>query len=407
MPKNFYTSKQTNNLMQKKKWSEAKFISVVSMLIFIFLISSSLIFVLQKKSTSTEVNIPSFSGGASSGTGTLSLCLDKAPTLTAPGNKAATANILFNFTINYTDDGCSSVSFSDNTTLFDITSAGLISFTPTESNVNTEAINITISDSFFSRSTLFNITMSSGSSQPNNTKFSGNTTNTSSFADLTNISNYNLSTSLATITWFNTVNVVAQNFDQYVNFSSGFVSVDSANLNISLNSSAQISIENVTCPVDVYFTPYVALSNNEIISNGTLCSSSTDPTCTNQVCSGTTVTFNVSHFTSFGTSSSSSAGGGGAASSGGPIRRRTTSIPSAQVIKKETQLSSITEEQKLTTLSIPSEIEQPKQITPVQTKTISKISETVSTKLYDSLSILLLITLFISLVILSFILSRK
>lgn len=390
--------------MQKKKWSEAKFLSVVSMLILIFLIFSSLIFVLQKKSTSIEVKIPSFSGGATSATGTVRFCLDKSPSLTNPGNKNATENTLFTLTINYSDEDCSSLSFSDNSTLFNITSTGLINFTLDESGVRKELINITLSDAIFSVSTLFNITLNSYL-QPNYTKFSDDDTSESNDYGsdyLSNFSRYTLSTSNAKITWLNPVNTIGQNFDQYINFSSGFISVDVAKLNVSFNNSAQISIENVTCPVDIYFVSYVSLSNADIVSNGTLCSSSTDPSCTNKICSGTTVTFNVSHFSSFG-ASSSSGGGGGVASSGGPIRRKTISTtPSPE---KEVKIS-VTEEEQTAPTPTTSELEQPKQ-TISENKTTIQTQSIKITEYYDWLPIILLSVLFLSLIILSFILSRE
>lgn len=139
-------------------------------------------------------------------------------------------------------------------------------------------------------------------------KFNGTgSTNTSLIADVTNVSGFNLSTSLGAIKWLNTVNIFGINLDQFVNFSSKFMSVDTANLNTSLNGSAQLSISGVTCPVDIYFKQGVSTSNADITSNGVKCTSSTDPACTNIACSGGTVSFNVTHFTSYGTTTQSSA----------------------------------------------------------------------------------------------------
>lgn len=397
--------------MQKKKWSEAKFIFVVFSLLFIFFILFLLVFTLQQKTNEPgiknklESKIPSFSGGASSGTGTLRFCLDKSPTLTNPSNQNATANIRFNITINYADDGCSSISFSDNSSLFNISSTGLINFTPSGEKV--EAINITISDYFFSRSALFNITISPALNlEPNYTKFSDLTTNSSSFSESEyySTSRYTLETSSARITWLDSVNISNQNFDQYVNFSSGFISLDIANLHSSFNSSAQLSIENVTCPVNVYFVPYVALSNDDIISNGTSCSSTTDPSCTNIICSGTTVTFNVSHFSSYGAQSSS--GGGGATSAsistGSPLKRliiSSTPTPTQQNTDYSLQITDPFP------LSIP-QLEQPQKII-AENKSLTNSSTSHSPLPTSVLPTTLLILLSISLVILSLTLSRR
>lgn len=143
--------------MQKKKWSEKKFLSLAVFTVILFLVFF-LVVLLQKSAVVQKVEL---TGGASSVQGTLTLCFDRAPNITNPGNQNAVAVVLFNLTINVTNSGCSSVSLSDNSSLFNITSAGLINFTPQESDVKTEAVNITASDAFLNSSITFNIAIAS------------------------------------------------------------------------------------------------------------------------------------------------------------------------------------------------------------------------------------------------------
>jgi len=88
-------------------------------------------------------------GSATTATGEAFLCLgQKAPTITPIVDQNATAGAAFTLQVNATFYGSNtSISYADNTTLFNIDANGLISFTPAAGDVGTHSILITVEDS--------------------------------------------------------------------------------------------------------------------------------------------------------------------------------------------------------------------------------------------------------------------
>src|SRR3989344_288797 len=76
--------------------------------------------------------------------GIASLCLDFPPAITAIADQAATVSSAFSYQVLVTDDDDDNLTYYDNTTLFDISSTGLISFTPQAAGAS--SIEITVED---------------------------------------------------------------------------------------------------------------------------------------------------------------------------------------------------------------------------------------------------------------------
>ena len=76
--------------------------------------------------------------------GIASLCLDFPPAITAIADQAATVSSAFSYQVLVTDDDDDNLTYYDNTTLFNIGSTGLISFTPQAAG--TSSIEITVED---------------------------------------------------------------------------------------------------------------------------------------------------------------------------------------------------------------------------------------------------------------------
>ncbi len=81
----------------------------------------------------------------------------------------------------------------------------------------------------------------------------------------------------------------------------GVAAVNSS-ANTDLNTSAEITMPfSGTCPrVNLYFYDNYSTSLSEIISYGRPCNSSSTPSCVTVSCSGSTVTFSVTRFSSYG-----------------------------------------------------------------------------------------------------------
>lgn len=95
------------------------------------------------------INIGEIATGAASAaaTGTASVCIAKAPTITAIANQAATIGTPFTLQVPATFYGANtSTSYFDNTSLFNINGSGYISFTPLAAEAGTHNILITVQD---------------------------------------------------------------------------------------------------------------------------------------------------------------------------------------------------------------------------------------------------------------------
>ncbi|MDP3733807.1 MAG: hypothetical protein Q8R37_01130 [Nanoarchaeota archaeon] len=80
----------------------------------------------------------------SSTTGTSSICINSPPTIASIASQTATVSTAFTLNVSTADANNNAITFFDNTTLFSISQAGVISFTP--SSATTENILITLQD---------------------------------------------------------------------------------------------------------------------------------------------------------------------------------------------------------------------------------------------------------------------
>jgi PGF-pre-PGF domain-containing protein len=87
---------------------------------------------------------PPFTGLVS---GVLHLCVGSDPILDPIGDQIGMARQQFTRQVTATYTGNGTLTFSDNTTLFNITAGGLISFTPTDDDVGTHSMRISVSES--------------------------------------------------------------------------------------------------------------------------------------------------------------------------------------------------------------------------------------------------------------------
>ncbi|MFC1769397.1 LamG-like jellyroll fold domain-containing protein, partial [Nanoarchaeota archaeon] len=97
------------------------------------------------------------------------------------------------------------------------------------------------------------------------------------------------------------VNAEGEDYDTHVEIGVGFVSVNSSGLDGTFNISTNVSLNNIDCNADLYYGTGTYTSSNEIVALGNVCNASTDPACTNIVCSGNNLSFTASHFTGYAT----------------------------------------------------------------------------------------------------------
>ncbi len=97
---------------------------------------------------------------------------------------------------------------------------------------------------------------------------------------------------------------------EIVNISQNIIAVNST-ANPLLNASSRVCMNFTgTCSITptIYSVPQFTTDLATILTTGTACTSSSDPSCTAISCSGQTLCFNVSHFSSFGVANSTSCG---------------------------------------------------------------------------------------------------
>src|SRR3989338_5486912 len=79
--------------------------------------------------------------------GELSLCLDQPPVITAIADQSVIAGNAFSYQVVASDDDDNaSLTYYDNTTLFNINASGGISFTTSSANICSEGIEIKVED---------------------------------------------------------------------------------------------------------------------------------------------------------------------------------------------------------------------------------------------------------------------
>lgn len=109
------------------------------------------------------------------------------------------------------------------------------------------------------------------------------------------------------VKWNNPVDVVGENYDSNVNLGNGFVSLNAQNLDSTIDSSANVTITGINCAnYVIYYSGDFYDTNNDIVSNGQVCNSGTNPSCNVIECVDGNLTFSVDHFDSYGTGSGSS-----------------------------------------------------------------------------------------------------
>ncbi|MEM4248280.1 MAG: NosD domain-containing protein, partial [Candidatus Nanoarchaeia archaeon] len=135
-------------------------------------------------------------------------------------------------------------------------------------------------------------------------------TNFSEVPDITNVSNMTLATQHGKIIWLNSVNAEGEDYDSNVRIGAGFVSINTAALHETINSTANVTINNINCSkFALYFAPGFyetaagLLSDAEkslMATEANIGSNCIDPTiCTNVACTDGNLTFVAQHFTGF------------------------------------------------------------------------------------------------------------
>ena len=124
------------------------------------------------------------------------------------------------------------------------------------------------------------------------TNFNGNTTDFDNHLSFDAIPGATLEVeNKGKIVWNNIVNATNQDFDANVNISANFVSVNSSGLHSSFNSSANITLYNLS-----FIQPVIQVNDN---GGFVTCTGTTTPSCTILSYSSGILVFNTSHFTSF------------------------------------------------------------------------------------------------------------
>ncbi len=132
---------------------------------------------------------------------------------------------------------------------------------------------------------------------PSSSKFTGNSTDLELVPDLTDVSSLTLESSNVSLRYLANVNVSGLDLDSSIDFSDSLVSVDSSVLS-NLNVSAEITMHGVTCPAGtIYYTSGYNTNISLVYESGTDCEAA--GICTLVSCTGITLVFNVSHFSSF------------------------------------------------------------------------------------------------------------
>ena len=83
-----------------------------------------------------------------------------APVFNSSANQSATVGSLFTYQVDCRDVDGDTLTYTDNSTLFNITTAGSINDTPVAGDIGTHAINVTCSDAEYNASTVFNYVVS-------------------------------------------------------------------------------------------------------------------------------------------------------------------------------------------------------------------------------------------------------
>jgi len=120
--------------------------------------------------------------------------------------------------------------------------------------------------------------------------------------DMENVSNMMLGSNLGSITWNNNVNVIDADLDSFALITPQLVSLNSSGVDISLNTSSNITLKGADCNYPyVYFKDGTAKNAVTVYSLDQRCTGATDPACINIVCANDQLNFTASHFTAYAT----------------------------------------------------------------------------------------------------------
>ncbi len=135
------------------------------------------------------------------------------------------------------------------------------------------------------------------------------TTNFSAAADLEKIERMTLAVDNTKVAWINAVNATGEDYDVEINMAEGFVSVNVHALHHTINSTANVTLENINCSeFRLYYAEGFYPSRFELVSVGNIIADEsnlegncTDASiCTDLYCSGNTLNFIAQHFDGFG-----------------------------------------------------------------------------------------------------------
>jgi hypothetical protein len=127
------------------------------------------------------------------------------------------------------------------------------------------------------------------------------TTNFSDVPDLTNVTNMTLANQYGRIHFPADYGVDAsgEDYDANIEIGDNFISVDTPELHSTFNASVNLTLNNVNCPIIIYYGAGVYTTAQDIINEGNICNESSNPSCTNINCTNNILNFTVSHFTGF------------------------------------------------------------------------------------------------------------
>ena len=122
-----------------------------------------------------------------------------------------------------------------------------------------------------------------------------------------------LASPTVTVDWLNNVDTSYQDYDTNIYLGSNFISVNSANLDTSINTPANVEIEGMDCSsFNLYYASGFQTSSAEVISEGQLIATEENiggncddsDICTNVECTDGTLSFRALHFSGFAGSNS-------------------------------------------------------------------------------------------------------
>ena len=143
---------------------------------------------------------------------------------------------------------------------------------------------------------------------PSATAFAGQTfgtyatTNFGAVSNMTAVPAMKLAkVNVGAIQWTNAVNANGQDYDSNVAIGTGFVSINKAALDASIDSPAHVKVAVRGCiNPQVWYATGAWTNLADIKANGQVCNAGTTPACSNISCASNIISFDVPHFDSYG-----------------------------------------------------------------------------------------------------------